>query len=454
MKKFLLLTSLMTILCLLASGCSRYVRQAVKIQNPDTAHETIAIDVAVDLFGVKHIVTRVCSISVPSDCEIVYSTATTGTPTVITTLSSPTGYIGMEHPAIAVTDNGVAAIAWDTSRTAGGSGATLYVLSTALGSINEIDMDYVAGTPHLVSKGNKIYAVQGVLKGSDSGIRYRQLVGGSSSGWVIKDGISLFNNYVDSAVSPSGHLFVVFWRLWSYDIMYADNYATAGDMTNVFGLISGASAYTDPRIDVNGSPEVVYVTYTHEFDPGPGFSDLLVIGRCLAASCSFGTYQIVLPLDPSKAWDINGVTDIIADSVNTAYYVFSASNSDSGANYDIFEGYFQDGLPNFYGNITNTPGSNDGTPSIGLMWSIIPVTGWVTEHDIYQFDTYPFPLPPPFYPYASLRQIYHTENTILADVDMACNADWGAGVWIEDQATQQSYLIFNTYPSMLPMIKK
>jgi hypothetical protein len=315
-------------------------------------------------------------------------------------------------------------------------------------------MDYVAGTPHLVSKGNTIYAVQGVLKGSDSGLRYRQLVGGSSSGWVIKDGISLFNNYVDSAVSPSGHLFVVFWRLWSYDIMYADNYATAGDMTNVFGLISGASAYTDPRIDVNGSPEVVYVTYTHEFAPGPGFSDLLVIGRCLAASCSFGTYQIVLPLDPSKAWDINGVTDIIADSGNTAYYVFSASNSDSGVNYDIFEGYFQDGLPNFYGNITNTPGSNDGTPYIGLMWSIIPVTGWVTEHDIYQFDTYPFPLPPPFYPYASLRQIYHTENTILADVDMACNADWGAGVWIEDQGSNQGYMIFNTYANMMPIIRK
>ncbi len=440
-------------MCLSIAGCSRYIRSAILIPNPDASHETTQLAVAVEFSGLKHIIRRVCSTTVVGDCNLVYSRATTGTVSEIATLTSPTGYAGMEHPAIAVTDSGIAAIAWDTARTAGGSLASLFVLSTALGSINEIDPVYVANTPHLVSKGNTIYAVQDVSQNIGgtlyAAIRYRQLVGGSSSGWVSEHAVTRDNIYRDAAVSPSGNLYVVFWRNIFGDIMYADNYGTTGDMTNRFGLISGAYAYSDPRIDVNGNPEAVYITYNENFSPTPGFSDHLVIAHCPASSCSFPPV-IELPLDPAKEWDIEGVTDIIADISTTAYYTFLATNADTGGNYDVFEGYFQAGLPYMTMNVTNSPGTNDGAPTIGLLWSFIPVTSWVTEHDIYQFDAFPFA---PF-AYTSLRQIYHTGETILSETDMSCNADWGVGGWIEDQATQQPYIIFNTYPAMLPLIVK
>jgi hypothetical protein len=446
MKRLIVPVTVVAIIALCLSGCSRYVRQAVKVPNPDASHETVNIAVAVDYFGVKHVVRRVCSTSAPAECQIIYSTAISGVVTNIWGWDSPSGYSGMENPAIAVTDSGVAVITWETYKTPGWTHATLYVMSTVPALINEIDSGYVATSPHLVSKLNTIYALQDINQGGRWAIRYRQLVGGSAAGWVSEHGSTTNDNtYLDAAVSPSGNLHVVFWRMPFSEIMYADNYGTSGDMTNRFALVTPATNYTQPRIDVNGVPEVVYITYTNEVLP----SNLLVIGHCLAASCTFGSYEIELPLDPSKSWNVIGEADIIADAGTTAYYVFNATNTDTGANIEVFEGYFQDGLAYYTANASNTA-ENDGTPSIGLMWSIIPVSSWVTGDDIYQFDAYPFILP-----YASLRLIHHTGATILTDsVNMSCNADWGAGVWIEDQATQQGYVIFNTYANMLPIIRK
>ncbi len=132
--------------------------------------------------------------------------------------------------------------------------------------------------------------------------------------------------------------------------MYADNYGTVGNMANRFGLIGSAYSYTDPRIDVNGIPEVVYVTYSQENTPGPGSSDILVIGHCPANSCEdFFDFSFVLPLDTGKNWDINGSTDIVADITNVAYYAFAATNSDTGTtNLEVFEGFFQSGTPLFH----------------------------------------------------------------------------------------------------------
>ena len=441
MKRILLLTSLLIILCMLVSSCSRNVRNAIQIPISDDSYEITDIDVAVDYFGVKHIVTRVCSIPAPTDCQIVYWIARTGVPTVVYAWYSPAGYIGVENPSIAVTDSGVAAIAWQTAHSIGGAYATLYVLSTAVGTVNEIDPPYIATEQRLVSKGNVIYAVQDIKEGGRFSIRYRQLVGGSSGGWVSEHGGSKTSDDVlmDASVSPSGNLYVVWWRSPSGDIMYADNYGDSGDMTNRFGLISGAFDYTMPRIDVNGSPEVVYISYTHQF---LATSDLLVIAHCSASSCAY-PLDIELPLDTSKQWNIIGEADVIADAGTTAYYVFNATNTDTPGNREVYEGYFQDGLAYYTANASNTA-ENDGVPSIGLMWSIIPVSSWVTGDDIYQFDAYPFILP-----YASLRLIHHTGATIFTDsTNMSCNADWGAGVWIEDQGNNQGYVIFNAYQAM------
>jgi hypothetical protein len=447
MKRLYLNITLVAIIALALSGCSREIHRAIQIPMSDASYQIKDIDVAVDYFGVKHIVARVCSISVPTDCQIVYWTATSGQPDVVYAWYPPTGFIGMEDPAIAVTDSGVAAIAWETARSAGGAYATMFVLSTALGTVSEISPAYTAVEPRLVSKGNFIYAVQSVNEGGHFSIRYRQLVGGSTSGWVSEHGGSKTSDDVlmDAAVSPSGNLYVVWWRTPSGDIMYADNYGDTGDMTNRFGFISGAFDYTMPRIDVNGSPEVVYVTYTHQLLAS---SDLLVIAHCPANGCAYPP-DIELPLDTSKQWNVTSEADVIADTGNTAYYVFNATNTDTPGNIEVYEGYFQEGLAYYTANASNTPG-NDGIPSIGLMWSIIPVSSWVTGNDIYQFDAYPFILP-----YASLRLIHHAAATIFTDgTNMSCNADWGTGVWVVDGSPDQAFVIYNTYPAMLPAIRK
>jgi len=404
--------------------------------------------VAVDSHGVKHIAIKECLISEPLSCYLAYLQMINGETSQIWSWASTTQYAGIGKFDIAVTDDGTAAVAWETTNTSGGSYATLSVVGYDFGTFGEIEPGATASNPMVVAKGEAIYAVQNASIGGRWSIWYRQLYGGTSSGWVSDHNGTTDNTLFDAAVSPSGKLYVTWWRATFGDIMYADNYGTTGEMTNRFGLVSSAFDYSLSRIDVNGSPEVVYVTYTHLISP----SNLLVIGHCPATSCSFGAYDIELPLNASLNWSIDGETDIIADAGTTAYYVFKATNSDTGSNTEIFEGYFQDGLPYFTGNASNTA-EDDGTPSIGLMWSFIPVSSWVTGNDIYQFDAYPFTLPP-IYAYASLRKIHHTTSTILSGTDMSCDADWGAGVWIEAQASNQGYVIFNTYPAMMPLIKK
>ena len=92
---------------------------------------------------------------------LVYSKGTTGTPIVETNLYTPSGYSGLENPEIAVTDTGVAAIAWMSQKngTWPTEYATFYYLNTEPGTTSEVDPGYNACDIHLVSKGNSIYAV-------------------------------------------------------------------------------------------------------------------------------------------------------------------------------------------------------------------------------------------------------------------------------------------------------
>jgi hypothetical protein len=444
MKKIVLPLSLLTVLCMMLSGCSRYVHPALPLENP-YGFQMDSMAVAVDSYGMKHIAIKECLISNPLSCYLAYLQMINGETNQIWSWASTTQYLGIGKFDIAVTDGGTAAVVWETINTSGGDYTTLSVVGDDFDTFGEIEPGAVANNPMVVAKGGALYAVQNASISGHWSIWYRQLVGGTSSGWVSDHNGANDNTLFDAAVSPSGNLYVTWWRATFGDIMYADNYGTTGEMTNRFGLVASAYDYSLSRIDVNGSPETVYITYTHLVSP----SNLLVIGHCPAASCSFGTYAIELPLNAALNWSIGGVTDIIADAGTTAYYVFSATNSGTGSNAEVFEGYFKNGLPYFTANVSNTVEA-DGIPTIGLMWSVIPVSSWVTGNDIYQFDAYPFTANA----YASLRKIHHTSYTILSGSDMSCDADWGAGTWIEAQASNQGYVIFNTYPAMMPLIKK
>ena len=446
------------IIVLSASGCSNYIRKAVPIPISNAFYESYQVAVAVDFAGVKHIARTECPIGTVSDCILIYTKVISGNPVDMWSWSSSASFVGVQDLDIAVTDDGVAVITWGSERLADHESTDLCVLSENLSNIFELTPYPVIsiGQAHLASKLDTIYAVFPVKEGAFSTLRYTQLTGGSLSGWVSETGTGKNNIVSDLAVSPSGYLYVTYRRKYGDDIWYFDNHG----VTHRFEILSGAFAYTDPSVDVNGNPETVYMAYAQNIALSPSTKDdALILAHCPANNCTFsGTFTTELPLDTSVDWDIDGNVDIIADagpipfitSAVTAYYTFKASNTGL-TQYDIYEGIFQIGQPHLIVNISNTSNEED-EPSIGLMFSWVPVTGWVEGADIFEFDAFPFP---PF-SYGALRKIHHASHPILGypGWDMACFADWGAGIWHEDDAAHRAFVIFNTYPAMLPLIKK
>ncbi len=245
------------------------------------------------------------------------------------------------------------------------------------------------GTPMLVSRFNVIYAVNVVYSGSNMALRYRQVEGGSASGWVSEHGVAYHSNSPDAAVSPSGWLYVVYWYGAGPDIMYADNYYNSGDMTNRFSILSGATNYSNPVIDVYGSPETVTMAYYANIFTTE-YNDALFVGYCPAYACTnVSAITFEYPLDSSKHWDVNSYLDIVSDAGTNAFFVFQARNDDTAGDYEIFEGFTTSGSPQGVYNISNLPGY-DLDPTIGLTASYIPVTTWLHgSNEIYEFETYP-----------------------------------------------------------------
>ena len=249
-----------------------------------------------------------------------------------------------------------------------------------------------------------------------------------------------------AAVSPSGSLYVAYRRYPGADIWYADNYGITGDMTNRFLILASATNYVGLVIDVYGSPETVYLAY---YIDQPTNDDALIIGLCPADTCTnVLVSSFFYPLDTSKHWAITNYGGIIADAATSAYYVFSAANDDTAGDIEVFEGFYRVALRSPL-SIFPTCRGTDYFPAIGLTASYIPVTSWVHGNAIYEFETLPI------FGYSYKRNIYTTSNNIMTSfpgTDMSCNADWCAGIWKEDEAANRAYVIFNTYPAMLPLV--
>jgi hypothetical protein len=151
--------------------------------------------------------------------------------------------------------------------------------------------------------------------------------------------------------------------------------------------------------------------------------------------------------DP-ELWRLSGNPQIIADTISTAYYIFTAHHV-SSPNVNVYTGGFQVGVtPAAPTQATDTPGT-EGDVRICLMWSLIPVTGWRMDlgggffGDIFQDAL------------TSGKQKVRVTTTGAVELDMSCNADWGAGIWNEETGVgKQALVSFNTYPAMMPLIYK
>jgi hypothetical protein len=461
MKKIVGSVVLLVVLSLLVSACSRYVRSAIPIPISNPGYESHEVAVAVDYAGVKHIARIECPLGLGYNCTLIYTKVISGNPTDVWSWASSPGFTQPEYPDIAVTDGGVAVITWRAQRSPGADYTHLAVYSTNLAVINELTpLPVIAsGKPLLRSKLGYIYAVFQVEDGAGSALRFARLTGGGLSGWVSATGTELNQIVSDFAVSPSGYVYVIYRRFYGGDIWYFDNY---GGVEHRFEILSGALSYSYPSIDVNGNPETVHMAYVQNIDPFPlPDEDALILAYCPANNCTLpGTFTTELPFfGSSEKWDIDGAVDIVVDSgpiplvtaTNTAYYAFKAKNTTT-THYDIYIGIFQVGQPHAFVNISNTI-EEEKEPRIGLMYSWIPVTGWLQGNNVYQFDGFPFF---PFI-YGETRLIHHSTlpiRDVALGIDMATFADWGAGVWVVDDSADQAFVIFNTYPSMMPLIRK
>jgi hypothetical protein len=445
-KKLVVVLSSLTII-LATSGCSTYIHAAIGLPFTEPDYQSNEVSIAVDFFGVKHIARTECPITGSDPCKLIYTIVRSGLPGGSETVYSwmPLSGQNVHDVDIAVTDGGMAYIVfrWD-----GRSGATvdseLYLMRSDLpGTFIPVETTYpVYGKPIAVSRGGNVYVAYEVRPSTYTQLRYRMLNNPSVGGWVDTCFSTASCVLHDAAVGWNGYLYVVYAQA-DY-LESANNYGITGDMTNHPYVSTYFSSKAD--IDVNGNPEMVYIIFddTREFS---GFSNGLFIDYCLASSCTSVTTSVI-PMPDAELWRLMGNPQVIADTISTAYYIF-VGNHVSYTDISVYGGLFKAGVtPADPIRLSNTPGAETDV-RICIMWSLDPIFGWRMSlgggfyGDMYQ-DEYT----------AGQRKVRET-TTGTAELDMACNADWGAGIWNEETGVgKQALVSFNTYPALMPAIFK
>jgi hypothetical protein len=446
-KPFALIISLVLVFTI--SGCSNYLHAAIPlpITEPDYQSEEVAI--AVDLAGIKHIARTECPIVGSDPCKLVYTRVMPGLPGLSETAYSwiPPSNEQVYDVDIAVTDSGYAYIVFRVDGRVGASVASeLYAMrNDFLGIQVLIEGTYeVTGKPIAVARGGNVYVAYDVLYTTYNQVRYFNLTNPAVKGWVEQCFPTAPCVLNDAAVGWNGSLYVVYTL--GAILEYSDNYGVSGDMTNhvlVSTIFSSKAA-----IDVNGTPETVYIIYddTREF---PGFSNGLFINHCLAASCTVQTIDVA-PMPDGELWRLQGTPQVIANVLNTAYYIFIGTNN-TIPNVEVFAGSFQVGSPSTFEPVTRMTDSPvvETDERLCLTWSLNPVAAWRLDLGGGAFgDISEYGLT------TGIRPVRQTTSG-RAGVDLACNADWGAGIWNElTTGKRQAWVSFNTYPNLLPMITK
>ena len=437
------------IIVISTSACSTYIHAAIALPITESGYQSFEVSIAVDLFGVKHIARTECirEDPPPYPCKLIYTRVAPGLNGLSETAYSwiPTSSEYVHDVDIAVTDSGMAYIVYRHDYRLGASVASelFYTRSDALGVPVLIEGSYEAhGRPIAVARGDNVYIAYEVLSGGHTHLRYRQLNNPSVGGWVDNRYPTTDEELQDAVTAWNGKFYVVYHL--GDGLNYSDNYGVTGDMTNHVYVSTYHDSIAD--IDVNGSPEMVYIIYddTRYF---PGFSNGLFINYCRADSCTSQTIAVI-PMPHPELWRLQGNPQVIADTISTAYYVITA-RTDANPNINVYAGLFQVGpTPESPIQMTNTP-ETEVDAHICLTFSINPVIAWRTDLGAgYYGDIHE-------YGYFSGSNTVRKTTSGREESEMACNADWGAGIWNEETGVgKQAWVSFNTYPAVMPIIKK
>ncbi|MGA9397215.1 MAG: hypothetical protein WBV22_03050 [Anaerolineaceae bacterium] len=448
MKKLFVSIALLVAISLSTSGFSTFIHTAIPIPLTAAGYESDEIAIAVDYSGVKYIARTECPTSGVGKCKLVFTRVAPGIAGHSITLYSELPTVGTYSDVdVAVTDSGIAFFVYRWTNDAGTLSYLEYRRSNDPSSLHLIETTlFVSGKPIAVARGENVYVVYSAQSVNYYYLLYRRLNPDTPVwGGMVDYNASVNYTLFDAAVGWNGYLYVLY--LDNPNTIYADNYGVTGDMTKRFAV--GSYTNTAPDIDVNGGLGVFETVYIIYYRFNIATPDDLYIGHCPANNCISGVtyFNEIFPLDPAQNYKIWGDPRIIGDIVNTAYYIFTATRVASPGR-NVYAGGFQVGTPLAVPTqMTDTPEA-EADAQICLIASVNPVAAWHIDRldgsfgDIFEFDFIKF-----------LRTVRKT-NSGTAEGELACNADWGAGIWNEDTGVKQAWVSYNTFPAILPLIKK
>ncbi|MBV9790455.1 MAG: hypothetical protein JOZ51_19845 [Chloroflexi bacterium] len=427
-------------ICVLAlsllTGCVTSLAPARPLVGTGTANER-AVAVAVQANGIKHYVWSECD---GGSCQIVYQRIKFGAPIYQYVLSAAPG-VAIINPDVAVTADGRAFV----TRSVCAEGVCTDEYSIFPADANDTTMIVwqplaepaanSGGPPKLKARDNIVYAVYLVTTSGPHRLRYRQLSGGTSGGYV--DLRADMRPAAPSLAIGSDGVVHVTWaarKIGASEIAYGNNNGTSGDFSTVFSY-DNAGDYnfrgSDIALDPDNTPYIVYA-----FDDGA--NDVVRI-RCEAAitDCFGEIGTRTIPLNAAQnPWRLRGSPHIQLLSWSPAV-VFAADNSATDNNEIWFYTPPSSGIDPGPTRATNNAVQDD-EPQIVVERSNfgdVPVVAWRTYERVTfsgidldcSRDAYMF-----YFDTTTVRRVFtSTGGCFNVGQELAANGQWVAGVWLD-----------------------
>jgi len=429
------------------------------------------VALAVGANGVKHYAWTECfGEDATYTCVLVYSRVATGAVIYSYGFVTPIGNF-TRYPDVAVTDSGDAYVVrsectdfndcvdyWTVfpAINPGGVEPVANLLHTS-----EVDSE---DSPVVVARGTDAYAAHFVTESGFVRLRYRQLTGGSRTGYI--DGTTQLPIEPSLAIDADGDLHAAWIRNPPADtlVAYANNKGAAGNF-NAPTVFDGGFDYVMTRPDVAlDSDERAYIAYSINI----GSDDTIKV-RCqdTFSDCYRDVTLLTVP-EVDGGWNVYRNVDL--EMIGLQPQVVFAATHDSETHNEVW--WFRP--PSAGGidptRVTNTTNENEGAPRIvgeNSTAGDIPVVGWRT----YELNAVGSQAPTGnpgtcfgdvfvlFSSTSNMRQVFEDRGTCAnSGFDLAANGPWVAGVWTDEESAQieahAAWTTFNTYRVDLPLVKK
>ena len=323
--------------------------------------------------------------------------------------------------------------------------------------------------PVVEARGLDVYAAYYLDVSGFTRLRYRQLNGGSSTGYI--DSSTLNPVSVNLAVDTNGDLHAVWVRdpitpTTSTYVAYANNIASGGNFNAATTFDLGIDALvTAPDLALDDDDRAYYA---YSIDT-PAADSIWVRCRDSAANCYRGVTTLSVPL-VSGNWNVYDDVhlEMIGDQPNV---VFAATND--AELYSEVWWYHPPDLPEANAapsQVTDTDPVNEGEPLIveeNSEVGDVPVIGWRQYQNFILDAQGPAGNPghcegDVFFTYATTsntRQVFTDRGTCgNYGLDLAANGAWVAGVFIDEDpdvpSAHAAWTAFNAYVSYVPVVTK